>query len=232
MFASDFVCPASWVEFPVDVASAGLSLHTHEGAFPPGLLGAGCGPAAFGRKSAESRHQTISDGPNLVRRNAGSWSAAKKGFHISVSVSVVPGITSALAIASDLCVSLAHRDHARWVRFVTGHSRHGELPDDLDWARIADSKTTTIFYMGGRTAAEIAAKLAAAGMDQATPVVVSKSVSRQGFVRWFWPLHAIPEGIAITGYEEPVLIGIGSVLAGVTSKQFERAPRAVSVGRQ
>ncbi|MEQ8481940.1 MAG: siroheme synthase CysG [Hoeflea sp.] len=143
-----------------------------------------------------------------------------------IPVSVVPGITSALAMAADLGVSLTHRNHARSVRFVTGHSRHGELPDDLDWAGIADSRTTTIFYMGGRTAAKIATKLTEAGMDSATQVVVSKSVSRHGSDRWTGPLHALPEGIAITGCDEPLLIGIGAVFAPVTSRQYGRAPGA------
>ncbi|MBC7283155.1 MAG: uroporphyrinogen-III C-methyltransferase [Hoeflea sp.] len=149
-----------------------------------------------------------------------------------IPVCVVPGITSALAMAAELGVSLTHRDIAQSVRFVTGHSRQGELPGDLDWAGIADSKTTTIFYMGGRTAGEIAVRLTAAGMDPATPVVVSKSVARQGFERWSGPLQALPEGIAITGYEEPVLIGIGLVFAPLISKKYCQVPRAVSDGRQ
>lgn len=69
-----------------------------------------------------------------------------------IPVAVVPGITAALALASSLGVSLTHRDCARSVRFVTGHGRKGGLPRDIDWQAIADPKTTTIFYMGGRTA--------------------------------------------------------------------------------
>lgn len=149
-----------------------------------------------------------------------------------IPVAVVPGITSALAMAAELGVSLTHRDISQSVRFVTGHSRQGRLPDDLDWVGIANPKTTTIFYMGGRTASEIAARLTAAGMDPATPVVVSKSVARKRFERWSGSLQTLPQGIAITGYEEPVLIGIGPVFAAVASRRFATEPRAVCMGGQ
>nr|CAD6430394.1 uroporphyrinogen-III C-methyltransferase [Rhizobium sp. Q54] len=72
-----------------------------------------------------------------------------------IPVEVVPGITAASAMAARLRVSLTHRDHAQAVRFVTGHARDGRLPESLDWRGLADARTTTVFYMGGRTASEI-----------------------------------------------------------------------------
>ena len=75
----------------------------------------------------------------------------------------MPGITAALAMASALGISLTHRDHAQSVRFVTGHSRAGGLPEDLDWRAVADPSTTTIFYMAGRTAGGIATRLVSMG---------------------------------------------------------------------
>lgn len=78
-----------------------------------------------------------------------------------IGYDAVPGITAGLAMASALGISLTHRDCSKSVRFVTGHSRHGGLPEDLDWRAIADPSATTIFYMGGRTAGKIAARLIA-----------------------------------------------------------------------
>src|SRR5579871_1458620 len=56
-----------------------------------------------------------------------------------VPVSVVPGVTAGVAMASALGLSLTHRDCAKSVRFVTGHSKRGGLPDDIDWAAVADA---------------------------------------------------------------------------------------------
>lgn len=134
-----------------------------------------------------------------------------------IAVSVVPGITAASAMASQLGVSLTHRDHAQSVRFVTGHSRKGELPVDVDWAGIADPKTTLVFYMGGRTACSISAKLQQHGLCASTPVVISKSVERAGFERWVGRLDELDIGIAKIGYDEPVLIGVGTAFGALVA---------------
>jgi uroporphyrin-III C-methyltransferase/precorrin-2 dehydrogenase/sirohydrochlorin ferrochelatase len=127
-----------------------------------------------------------------------------------IPVDVVPGITAASAMAARLGVSLTHRDHAQAVRFVTGHSRHGGLPADMDWRALADPKTTTVFYMGGRTAPAIAARLREEGLGGETPVVISANVSRDNERRWQGTLRDLAAGIAVIGYDDPVLIGIGA----------------------
>lgn len=147
-----------------------------------------------------------------------------------IAVTVVPGITSALAMAAQLGVSLTHRDHAQSVRFVTGHSRNGELPKDLDWAGIADARTTTVFYMGGRTAGGIAARLMEMGTDPSMPVVISRSVAREGFERWTGTLRDLARGMTIIGYDEPVLVGVGSVFAALSERQIRDTCSLVSAG--
>lgn len=132
-----------------------------------------------------------------------------------IPVSVVPGITSALAMASTLGVSLTHRDCARSVRLVTGHSRDGALPKDLDWRAVADPATTTVFYMGGRTAAAIATTLIASGLSPPTPVVVASAVSRPNERRWAGRLDDLCRAMDEIGTDEPVLIGVGQVFAAL-----------------
>lgn len=149
-----------------------------------------------------------------------------------IPVSVVPGITSALAMASSLGVSLTHRDCAQSVRFVTGHSRKGELPKDVDWRAIADPTATTIFYMGGRTAGAIASCLMANGAASATPVVVARAISRPAEKRWAGRLADLAEGMRTIGYDEPVLIGVGKVFNSVVLESAGNRPvPAVAAGR-
>ena len=128
-----------------------------------------------------------------------------------IGYDVVPGITAGLAMAAALGVSLTHRDHARSVRFVTGHSKNGGLPQDLDWAAIADPLTTTIFYMGGRTAAQISGSLIGRGMSPGTPVAIAVDIGRARGNSFRTDLARMPGIVAALGGDKAILIGVGRV---------------------
>ena len=128
-----------------------------------------------------------------------------------IAYDVVPGITAGIALAAALGVSLTHRDHAKSVRFVTGHSRHGGLPQDLDWRSVADMSATTIFYMGGRTAPEISARLLSLGMPAQTPVVIAADIGRATQSVVHTTLCGLPNAAAGIRRDQAVLIGVGSV---------------------
>lgn len=127
-----------------------------------------------------------------------------------IAVTVVPGVTSASAMAAELGLSLTHRDCAQSVRFITGHSRSGTLPADLDWQGLADPRTTLIVYMGGKTASELARRLLDAGLDGETPVVAMSAVSRVEAKKWASTLGALPVGGLPDELCSPVLLGIGA----------------------
>ena len=132
-----------------------------------------------------------------------------------IRVDVVPGITSALAAASSLGVSLTHRDCAQAVKFVTGHSRKGELPD-LDWRACADPATTLMIYMGGRTVAALAKKLIGEGLGPQTPVVICESVAKPEAHTTTTHLGGLLDRAGVP--EGPVLIGIGQVFAEASAQ--------------
>ncbi|PJI43376.1 siroheme synthase CysG [Ferrovibrio sp.] len=153
----------------------------------------------------------LKSGDPMVFGRAGEEIAALESAGIPVAV--VPGITAALAAASSLGVSLTHRDTAHSVRFVTGHSRQGALPDDLDWRGLADAETSLMVYMGGRTGGAFAARLMREGLPASTPVVAVSAVSRRDEVRWTGLLSELGDALLRMGVEQPVLVGIGQVFA-------------------
>ncbi|MCZ8375373.1 MAG: siroheme synthase CysG [Beijerinckiaceae bacterium] len=130
-----------------------------------------------------------------------------------IPVSVVPGITSAQAMAMSLNRSLTHRDHAQSLMLVTGHSRHGELPDTIDWTQAAGGRTTLVIYMGARQAGKIVGALVAHGMAPSMPAIAMAALSRPGEARWEGPLADLPAGIRTLPEGAPVLLGIGPVFA-------------------
>ncbi len=158
-------------------------------------------------------------GKNVVRLKSGDPMIFGRGgeeiAHLEghgIPVAIVPGVTSATAMAAQLGVSLTHRDCAQSVRFVTGHSRMGELPDDIDWTAIADPNSTTVFYMGGRTAKQIGQTLRENGLCASTPAAICSSVSRANAKTWTGTLDNVTEGISEIGYDQPVLLAVGKVL--------------------
>ncbi len=164
----------------------------------------------------------LKSGDPMVFGRAGEEIACLEAHGIPVDV--VPGITAASALASRLGVSLTHRDHTHAVRFITGHSRKGCLPTDVDWRACADPRTTTVFYMGGRTAPAIAERLMAEGMTGDMPVVIASNISRAEERRWHGTVSTMHIGIAEVGYDNPVLIGVGSVFPKASAENYSLAP--------
>jgi uroporphyrin-III C-methyltransferase / precorrin-2 dehydrogenase / sirohydrochlorin ferrochelatase len=131
-----------------------------------------------------------------------------------IPVTVVPGVTSALAMASRLGVSLTDKDVAPSVRFITGHGPNGELPDDLDWPGLACPNTTLIVYMGVRTAPKLAERLIAHGLEPSTPAVAVAGISRPDENLWTGTLATLGSGLTASGaIGQPLLIGVGRTFA-------------------
>lgn len=158
-------------------------------------------------------------GRNVVRLKAGDpMIFGRAGEELErlrqegIPASVVPGITAASAMAAALGISLTHRDHAQSVRFVTGHSRQGGLPESVDWKGLTDPATTTVFYMARRMAARISDRLILEGRDPATPVRVMTSISRPEEASWSGHLSHLKDGVDGLKTQGPVLIAVGEVL--------------------
>lgn len=130
-----------------------------------------------------------------------------------VAVTVVPGITAALALASRLGVSLTHRDHAQSVRFVTGHSRKGVLPDSLNWAALADAATTSVYYMSRRTLPAIVDQLAAGGMSLDTPAIIAGNVGRADEQVWRGSMAEAVVAVEQFPLSAPTIFAVGDALA-------------------
>jgi uroporphyrin-III C-methyltransferase/precorrin-2 dehydrogenase/sirohydrochlorin ferrochelatase len=117
------------------------------------------------------------DGKRVVRLKGGDPFVFGRGgeeaaalAEAGIACEVVPGVTAALACAAQAGIPLTHRDAARAVTFVTGHTREGRL--DLDFAAVARHGQTLAVYMGLATLPALHQGLVAAGLDPSTPAAV------------------------------------------------------------
>lgn len=129
-----------------------------------------------------------------------------------IGVSVVPGISAGLALASRLGVSLTHRDHAQSVRFVTGHSRKGVLPTTLNWSALADPATTSIYYMSRRTLPGIVAELAAKELSMDTPAIIAGNIGRQSEQIWRGTIGEAVAAVEAFPLSSPTIFAVGNAL--------------------
>lgn len=130
-----------------------------------------------------------------------------------VPVEIIPGVTSASAAAAALGASLTERDVARRVQFITAHGRDGRLPQDLDWAALADPRATSVVYMGVRTLPELAARLLAAGLPPDTPAAMVERASWRDERVLRATIADLPEKLAALQPQGPCLILIGAAVA-------------------
>ena len=122
-----------------------------------------------------------------------------------IEVEVIPGITAGTAVPASIGIPVTHRDLARGVTFVTGHTRDGTQPD---WQALARARTTLVIYMGLGGLQRILSSLQEAGMDPATPACVIENGT----------LHNQKQRVATLGtlsgdgFASPALVVIGDVV--------------------
>ncbi|MFC5077733.1 Siroheme synthase [Vibrio thalassae] len=120
---------------------------------------------------------------------------------------VVPGITAAAGATAYAGIPLTHRDHAQSVQFITGHVQKGG--GEIEWASLAQSNNTLVFYMGLKQSGRITDKLITHGLDENTPCAIIENGTRKEQRVFQGPLNTLPAMAADA--ESPALIVVGSV---------------------
>lgn len=85
-----------------------------------------------------------------------------------VTVEVVPGVTSAIAVPAAAGIPVTHRGRSRQVTIASGH-------EGLDWATLARLEGTLVLLMGVSALPDAVAALSAHGKPAETPVAIVES---------------------------------------------------------
>jgi uroporphyrinogen III methyltransferase/synthase len=127
-----------------------------------------------------------------------------------VEVSVIPGVSTGIAVAATTQIPLTHRGVASSVALVSGHGERVEAPD-------AD---TLVYYMGGTNLPGIARALLDKGRSPMTPVAIIYNVSLADERRFFLTLgelrHAWLKGLS------PVVVMVGDTVSLGRAEQLQR----------
>ncbi len=129
----------------------------------------------------------------------------------NIPFQVVPGITAASGCAAYSGIPLTHRDHAQSVRFITGHTKSGDI--DLPWESLMDPHQTLVFYMGLTNLEAICSELIEQGRDAGTPAALVEKGTTPDQRVLVGTLKNLPDIIKEKDVHAPTLLIIGGVVS-------------------
>jgi uroporphyrin-III C-methyltransferase/precorrin-2 dehydrogenase/sirohydrochlorin ferrochelatase len=125
-----------------------------------------------------------------------------------ISVTIVPGVTAALAAAANARLPITERGKRRSLTIMTGQTRDG--PAEHDWPALARAGQTLAVYMGVKAGPSIAAKLIEAGLDPRTPISIVENASLPAEKTATGALQDIAELLETAGITGPAILFIGT----------------------
>ncbi|MCF0096998.1 uroporphyrinogen-III C-methyltransferase [Micromonospora sp. MH99] len=134
-----------------------------------------------------------------------------------VPVTVVPGVSSALAAPALAGVPVTHRGVAHDVTVVSGHLPPGHPDSLVDWAALARARGTVVLLMAVDTIAKIAAVLIEHGRAPETPVLAVQDAGLPGQRSVSVRLDEIGAVAAREGIGPPAVFVLGPVAAFATT---------------
>jgi uroporphyrinogen III methyltransferase/synthase len=123
---------------------------------------------------------------------------------------VVPGVTSAVAVAAYAGIPLTHRDYATTVVFTSGHEDPAKAQSTIPWEALARDMGTLVFYMGITNLPGIVSNLTKYGRDPKTPIAL---------VRWG------------TKLEQETVVGTLEDIVGKAQSRHLAPPVTIVVGQ-
>jgi uroporphyrin-III C-methyltransferase/precorrin-2 dehydrogenase/sirohydrochlorin ferrochelatase len=133
-----------------------------------------------------------------------------------VPISVVPGVTSAIAVPSAAGIPVTHRGVAHEFSVVSGHLAPGHAESLVDWAALARLRGTLCVLMGLKNLASIAAVLLEHGRGPDTPVAVVQEGTTRSQQTVRATLSTVADAAKAAGMRPPAVIVVGPVVDALT----------------
>ncbi|MER7458379.1 uroporphyrinogen-III C-methyltransferase [Micromonospora sp. NPDC126480] len=132
-----------------------------------------------------------------------------------VPVTVVPGVTSAIAVPAAAGVPVTHRGVAHEFTVVSGHLAPDSPASLVRWEHLAKLRGTLVVLMGLKNLPAIAATLLAHGRPAATPAAVVQEGTTGAQRTLHSTLGEVAADVAGTGLRPPAIVVIGDVVGAL-----------------
>ena len=160
------------------------------------------------------------EGKRVVRFKGGDSFVYGRGYEEALACeaagvpwSVIPGLTSAIAVPAVAGIPVTHRGVAHDFTVISGHLPPGH-PDSLtDWEAVARLRGTLLLMMAVENAPAIADALLAGGRKPDTPVAVVCDGSMPGERTVLSTLAGLATDLEREAVQPPAIIVVGDVVA-------------------
>jgi uroporphyrin-III C-methyltransferase / precorrin-2 dehydrogenase / sirohydrochlorin ferrochelatase len=167
-------------------------------------------------------------GKRVVRFKGGDNFVFGRGFEeleacaaAGVAVTVVPGLSSAVAVPARAGIPVTHRGIAHEFTVVSGHLPPGHPDSLVVWDALARLRGTLVLVMAVDNAAAIAETLVAGGRAAGTPVAVLVEGTLPGERATYSTLGGLADALARDGVRPPAIIVIGEVVRVAKPAHFD-----------
>ena len=126
---------------------------------------------------------------------------------------VIPGLTSAIAVPAVAGIPVTHRGVAHEFTVISGHLPP-DHPDSLvEWDAVARLRGTVVLLMAVQNLPLIAARLVKGGRPPTTPVAIVSEGTMPGERTLVSTLDTVSEDMAAADVRPPAIVVIGEVVA-------------------
>jgi uroporphyrin-III C-methyltransferase/precorrin-2 dehydrogenase/sirohydrochlorin ferrochelatase len=129
-----------------------------------------------------------------------------------VPVTVVPGITSAVAVPSAAGIPVTHRGVSQEFHVISAHVPPGHPDSTVDWAALGRAKGTIVLLMAVERMALIASALMRYGRSSDTPVAVVQDGTLPGQRALTATLDTVADEMAAAEVRPPAIVVVGDVV--------------------
>lgn len=166
-------------------------------------------------------------GKRVVRFKGGDNFVFGRGYEeviacreAGVPVTVIPGLTSPVAVPAVAGIPVTHRGVAHEFTVVSGHLPPGHPESLTDWSALARLRGTVVVMMGVENAPHIAAALLSGGRDAETPVAVICDGTMAAERTVLATLDTLGQELVAHAVAPPAIIVIGAVVAVAHPERF------------
>ena len=159
-------------------------------------------------------------GKRVVRFKGGDSFVYGRGYEEALACeaagvpwTVIPGLTSAIAVPEAVGIPVTHRGVAHEFTVISGHLPP-DHPDSLvEWDAVARLRGTVVLLMAVKNLPAIADRLVAGGRPPTTPVAVVSEGTMPGERTVVSTLATVEEDTVREGVRAPAIVVIGDVVA-------------------